>query len=75
MFNGIEGPQVLEEAREKYKDPDLRAATYLSQSVDSTVDVFHLEEEPTKRLMDFCEKYHVSLVCLLMMGLRHTSRR
>lgn len=70
MFNGIEGPQVLEEAREKYKDPDLRAATYLSQSVDSTVDVFHLEEEPTKRLMDFCEKYHVSLVCLLMMGLR-----
>lgn len=70
MFNGIEGPQVLEEAKEKYKDPDLRAATYLSQSVDSTVDVFHLEEEPTKRLMDFCEKYHVSLVCLLMMGLR-----
>ena len=70
MFNGIEGPQVLEEAREKYKDPDLRAATYLSQSVDSTVDVFHLEEVPTKRLMDFCVKYHVSLVCLLMMGLR-----
>ena len=24
----------------------------------------------TKRLMDFCEEYHVSLVCLLMMGLR-----
>ena len=34
------------------------------------MDIFHLEGEPTKRLMDFCEKYHVSLVCLLLMGLR-----
>ncbi len=32
--------------------------------------IFHLEEEPTKRLMDFCEKYHISLTCLLLMGLR-----
>ncbi len=42
----------------------------VSDSVDSALDIFHLEEEPTKRLMDFCEKYHVSLVCLLLMGLR-----
>lgn len=42
----------------------------MSDSVESALDIFHLEAEPTKRLMDFCEKYHVSLVCLLLMGLR-----
>ena len=42
----------------------------MSDSVDSELDVFHLEEEPTQRLMQFCEEYHVSLVCLLLMGLR-----
>lgn len=34
------------------------------------MDIFHLEAEPTSRLMAFCQEHHVSLVCLLMMGLR-----
>ena len=38
--------------------------------MSSALDIFHLEAEPTKRLMDFCEKYRVSLACLLLMGLR-----
>jgi hypothetical protein len=38
--------------------------------VDSALDIFHLEEEPTKRLMSFCEKYHISLANLLVMGIR-----
>ena len=70
IFNDVEGPQRLEETRKAFGDPTLRAATNLSDSVESALDIFHLEAEPTKRLMDFCEKYHVSLVCLLMMGLR-----
>lgn len=70
IYNGIRGTQKLEEARRKWKDPELRAAYNTSDSVDSALDIFHLEAEPTKRLMDFCETYHVSLVCLLLMGLR-----
>ena len=53
-----------------FKNPDLRTAFNASDNTKSALDIFHLEEEPTKRLMDFCEKYHVSLACLLLMGLR-----
>lgn len=70
IYNGIDGRWRLEMEREKSGNPDLRAAVNVSDSVDSAIDTFHLEEEPTKRLMDFCQKYHVSLNCLLLMGLR-----
>lgn len=70
IYNGLDGPDKLEEERKNSGNPNARAAINVSDSVDSALDVFHLEKEPTKRLMDFCEKYHVSLVCLLMMGLR-----
>lgn len=70
IYSGIHGRDKLESAREMFKDPNLRAAFNASDSVESALDIFHLEGEPTQRLMDFCEKYHVSLVCLLLMGLR-----
>ncbi|MCM1040045.1 MAG: condensation domain-containing protein [Ruminococcus sp.] len=70
IYNGIDGPQKLEEARKKSGNPNQRAAVNVSDSVDAALDIFHLEEEPTTRLMTFCEKYHVSLACLLLMGLR-----
>ena len=70
VYNGVDGTRRLDEARERTGNPDVRAALNVSDSVESALDIFHLEAEPTKRLMDFCEKYHVSLVCLLMMGLR-----
>ena len=70
IYNGIEGGNKLEEERKRTKNKKLRAAVNVSDSVDSALDIFHLEGEPTKRLMDFCEKYHISLVCLLLMGLR-----
>ena len=68
VFNGVEGTRQLEEARKKV--PDTRAAFSASTNVDSTIDVFHLEEEPTQRLMKFCEENHISLQCLLIMGIR-----
>ncbi len=70
IYNGLRGRGKLEDARKKYKDPTLRAAFNTSDSVDSAIDIFHLEEEPTKRLMTFCEEKHVSLACLLLMGIR-----
>ena len=70
IYNGIDGPGKLEEEKKKTGNPQQRAAVNATDCVDSALDIFHLEEEPTKRLMDFCEKYHVSLVCLLLMGLR-----
>ena len=70
VFNGLKGTDKLEAAREMFRNPELRTAFSASDSTESALDIFHLEGEPTQRLMDFCEKYHVSLACLLLMGLR-----
>ena len=55
---------------ERKKNPNARAALFISQNVDSALDIFHLEEEPTARLLNFCEQQHISLQCLLIMGIR-----
>lgn len=68
IYNGIDGPEALLEERKK--NPKARAAAFISKNVDSALDIFHLEEEPTTRLMKFCEQEHVSLQCLLIMGIR-----
>lgn len=70
IYNGIEGSKKLEEARKATGNPDLRAAQTGSDSFAAAIDIFHLEEEPTKRLMTFCEQQHISLQCLLIMGIR-----
>ena len=70
IYNGISGTEKLQIERERCNDPKLRAVVNASREVDSALDIFHLEEEPTKRLMKFCEENHVSLTCLLLMGIR-----
>jgi len=71
VYAGIDGTKMLDEEKERTGNPNARTVINVSDSVDSALDVFHLEGEPTKRLMDFCEEHHVSLACLLIMGL-HT---
>lgn len=71
IYNGITGPQKLQLERERCGDPKLRAAVNSSREVDSALDIFHLEAEPTERLMKFCDEQHISLTVLLLMGL-HT---
>ena len=71
IYNGITGGQKLQLERERYNDPNLRAAMNASREVESALDIFHLEAEPTERLMKFCEEQHISLTVLLLMGL-HT---
>lgn len=70
IYNGINGPQKLQMERERCNNPELRAAVNASQNMDSALDIFHLEAEPTERLMKFCEEQHISLTVLLLMGLR-----
>lgn len=70
IYNGINGPQKLQLERERCGNPELRAAVNASREVDSALDIFHLEAEPTERLMKFCEEQHISLTVLLLMGLR-----
>lgn len=68
LYNGIDGPRAL--IAERKKNPKARAAAFISQHMESALDIYHLEEEPTARLLKFCEDNHVSLQCLLIMGIR-----
>ncbi len=70
IYNGLDGPRLLMEARKRDKNPKLRAAMVGDGSMNANIHIFHLEEEPTKRLMTFCEEQHISLQCLLIMGIR-----
>ena len=38
--------------------------------MEANITNFHLEGDPSRRLLDFCEKYGISMTCLLLMGLR-----
>ena len=68
IYNGIDGPRALLEERKK--NPDARAASFITPYMESALDIYHLEEEPTTRLLTFCEEQHISLQCLLIMGIR-----
>ncbi len=70
IFCGLRGKQKLIEEGKSSKNPHLRAATTATGNVDANITVFHLEAEPSMKLLEFCEKYQTSMVCLLMMGLR-----
>lgn len=70
VFADIYGPQKLEEERKRLHKPSLRAATIISDHVDANITTFHLEADASMELIKFCEENRVSMVCLLMMGLR-----
>lgn len=70
VFNSFFGPMKLEAERVETKNPALRAATNTSTNVEANIELFELEAEPSARLLKFCEEHHISMVCLLMMGLR-----
>lgn len=70
IFNSIFGSGRLEEERIKEKNPKQRAVRNVTDNVDANIITFELEEEPSNKLMKFCEENHISMVCLLMMGLR-----
>ncbi len=70
IYNGILGTKNLDETRERTGNPNARAAYNASDSMESALDIFKLEAQPTQELIDFCEKYHISLATLLIMGLR-----
>lgn len=70
IFADIYGPGKLNAERAAKNNPALRAATNTSDNVDANISTFHLEAEPSARLHSFCQNQQVSMVCLLLMGLR-----
>ncbi len=70
IFTHIDGRTLLENERIQKKNPNLRAATYVTQDINANIANFNLEEGPSNELMQFCKDNQTSMVCLLLMGLR-----
>ena len=70
IFTDIYGKGKLEAERKRTGNPNQRAAINTSDNVDANLANFHLEKEPAQRMAKFCEENHVSMTCLLLMGLR-----
>lgn len=70
FFTDIDGKEPLENLRREKNNPNLRAMQRETKTIQATIDKYHLEADPSNRLMKFCEDNHISMVCLLMMGLR-----
>ncbi len=70
IFTDIYGTAKLDAERKRTGNPKQRAAVNTSDNVDANLANFELEEDASEKLMKFCEEHHVSMTCLLLMGLR-----
>lgn len=70
MYTDFTGPGRLLTQRRESNNPDLRSAMVISRDPSAAISVFHLEDEPSARLMKFCEDNRVTMAGLLLMGLR-----
>lgn len=70
IFTDITGPGPLEKTRAEIGNPHYRACRVPCTSVEARHDEFHLEKEPTARLLDFCLTHRIPMVCLLLLGIR-----
>ncbi len=70
FFTHIDGRALLENERKIKNNPNLRAATYVSQDINANIANFNLEADASEELMKFCADNGISMVCLLLMGLR-----
>lgn len=70
MYTDFNGMGRLITQRRESGNPNQRSASIASRSPLASICVYHLEKEPSDRLMQFCEENHVPMVCLLLMGLR-----
>lgn len=70
LYSDIQGPAVLEEARKRHRNPDLRAADIELKNLFVEVKDYYLEPEPTKNLIDFCMNHQLSMTNLLLLGIR-----
>lgn len=70
IFNDVDCSGRLALEQKKMDNPDFRAAVFRGDNVDANITVFHLEEEPSNRLLAFCGEQGISMATLLLMGLR-----
>ena len=70
LYSDIQGRSVLEEARKRHGDPDLRCADIERKQLFVEVKDYKLEAESARQVMDFCMQRQISPTNLLLLVLR-----
>ena len=70
LYSDIQGPSVLEKARKKHKNPNLRSADIEKKQLFVAVKDYILEPAPTQGLIDFCMNHQISMTNLILLAIR-----
>lgn len=70
MYTDFNGMGRLITQRRENNNPDQRYAMVVSRNPEAAIAVYHLEKEPSERLMQFCLDNKIPMATLLLMGLR-----
>ncbi len=70
LYCDIQGRQILDKARKKHKNKNLRSVDIERKKLFVAVKDYKLEKEPSKELMDFCRSHEISMTNLLLLGMR-----
>ncbi len=70
LYSDIQGPQVLEKARKKHKNNELRSSDIERKKLFVAVKDYKLDADSTKNLIDFCMNHQLSPTNLLLLGIR-----
>ena len=70
MYTDFNGMGRLITQRRESGNPNLRSAVIVSKNTEAAISVYHLEKDPSARLMKFCLDNNIPMASLLIMGLR-----
>ncbi|EXM39838.1 chromosome condensation protein [Ruminococcus albus SY3] len=70
LYSDIQGTSVLEEARKKHGDPDLRAADIERKELFVAVKDYQLEVDSMQRAINFCLHNQISPTNLILLVIR-----
>lgn len=70
MYTDFSGQGRLITQRRENNNPDQRWAMVVSKDPTAAISVYHLEQDASAQLMEFCAENNVSMASLLLMGMR-----
>ena len=70
LYSDIQGPSILEEARRKHNNPDLRAADIERKNLFVAVKDYQLEVDSMQKAINFCLYNQISPTNLILLVIR-----
>ncbi len=71
LYTPFSSRNRLLELREQMHNPQLRSC-YATGDLEADIKIYELEDEPSRRLMEFSRQYRIPVAVILLLGLRTT---